>query len=347
MSLRQLLVILACWQGIALAKDEAPGERWEKVKPEQVGLQEKKLKQYAERVKGDGCIVRYGKMAYQWGDVKSSRDWASAAKPVLGTMLLFGVEHRVIDSVHTPVAKYGWPLREDDAGITFRQLACMTSGYACEEGPGAAWAYNDYGIELFAQSLERAFGRSLNDAAKDYLAPLQFEDGRTFGSRRGRGCTLSPRDMARLGWFWLNEFKWGERRLISHRLFTRNIRMGVVPELPRSVTTHPDDYLKVGTYGGGVNQTPWGPGCYGFGFWFNGQVATGERIWPSATSDAFQANGIWNRDTVTMYPSLELVVVVSSARKPGAFQPGVVEGRANQNMKLLMDAVITDRPKQW
>lgn len=347
MTLRILLVCLAGFGAWASAKDEAPGEQWERVKPEQVGLNEKKLKQYAERVKGDGCIVRHGKMAFQWGDVKSSRDWASASKPVLSTMLLFGVEHRVVDSVHAPISTYGWPLRGADAGITFRQLACMTSGYACEEPPGAAWAYNDYGIELLAQSLERAFGRSLNDTAKDFMAPLQFEDGRTFGSRRGHGCTLSPRDMARLGWFWLNEFKWGDHRLISHRLFTRNIKVGVPGDLPRSVSTKPDDYLNVDTYGGGVNQTPWGPGCYGFSFWFNGELAHGQKVWPAATSDAFQANGIWNRDTVTMYPSLKMVVVVSMARKPGAFQPGSPESAANQNMKLLMDAVVTDRPKRW
>lgn len=347
MILRFLFAFLAGALGCLSARDATPGPQWEKVKPEQVGLNEKKLKQYAERVKGDGCIVRYGKMAYQWGDVKSSRDWASASKPVLSTMLLFGVEHRIIDSVNTPIAQYGWALRGDDVGITFRQLACMTSGYACEEGPGAAWAYNDYGIELFAQSLERAFGRSLNDAAKDFMAPLQFQDGRVFGSRRGHGCTLSPRDMARLGWFWLNEFKWGDQRLISHRLFTRNIKVGVPTDMPRSASTEADDYLELDTYGGGVNQTLWGPGCYGFAFWFNGKLANGQRVWPAAPSDAFQANGIWNRDTVTMYPSLDMVVVVSMARKPGKFQPGMVEGAANQNMKLLMDAVVGDRPKRW
>ena len=53
------------------------------------------------------------------------------------------------------------------------------------------------------------------------------------------------------------------------------MRPGVPPDLPRSKTlSDPNDYLKIGSYGGGFNQGPVGPGMYGFNWWFNGPMGT-------------------------------------------------------------------------
>jgi hypothetical protein len=112
----------------------------------------------------------------------------------------------------------------------------------------------------------------------------------------------------------------------------------VPANLPRTATKKANDYLGIGSYGGGTDQTPYGPGVYGFNFWFNEATPAGPRVWPGAPPDTYQANGMWNRDTVTMFPGLKMVVAVRGA-KPGKFEPGKAEGEYNQNVRLLVDAV--------
>ena len=64
------------------------------------------------------------------------------------------------------IENQGWDLIAKDAPMTFAHLANMTSGYARGEAPGAAWAYNDYAIKLYAVTLfDRVLGTSANAAA--------------------------------------------------------------------------------------------------------------------------------------------------------------------------------------
>lgn len=344
--LRLLLIVsvlLASAVILTAAPVAYPGTVWKKENPASAGLDASLLREFAKRVGGDGCVIRNGVMVHEWGDVTSNRDWASAAKPVLATLLLIAVNNRLLPSPDTPVRTVGWPLQGKDAGITFSQLANMTSGYARGEAPGTAWSYNDYGIQLLARSLERVFKCPLDEAARRHLAPLQFQDSTIFASRNGLGLTLSPRDMARLGWLWLNEGRWKDRKIVSNKLFHRGIRIQVPASLPLSQQPG-QDYLGIGTYGGGAFQSTNGPGVYGMGFWFNGLLPNGRRTWPSLPADTFQANGAWNRDTVTVFPSLNMVVVTSMADRPGKFSPGS-KGTGDRNFRMLIDA-LKDPPRR-
>jgi CubicO group peptidase (beta-lactamase class C family) len=215
----------------------------------------------------------------------------------------------------------------------------MTSGYACLEAPGAAWGYNDFAIQLYARSLEKIFGQTMADAFAARFAALQFEDGAFFGHRNNLGVVASPRDFARLGWLWLNRGQWNGHEVISEKLFVACIVPQVPASLPQTKTksNSNDDYLRIGSFGGGTNQTPHGPGVYGFNFWFNELTANGQRVWPATPPDTYQANGLWNRDTLTIFPSLRMVVAVRGG-KPGKFEPGLPESEFNQNLKLIVDA---------
>ncbi|MEQ1828193.1 MAG: pectate lyase, partial [Pirellula sp.] len=154
-----------------------------------------------------------------------------------------------------------------------------------------------------------------------------------FGSRNGTGVTASPRDFARIGWLWLNRGNWNGKQIIKSQLMDEFLRAGVSHDLPRT-TDKGEDYLKIGSYGGGTNQTPYGPGVYGFNLWFNNKIGSGERVWPELPDDAFQANGMWNRDTLTIIPSWRMVIASRNA-KPGKFEPGTVDGQYNQNLRLI------------
>ncbi len=338
-----LLLIIAHPPQLRALPETFPQELWERPDPAILGINRDSLKRFSERVGGDGCIVKDGYLIHEWGHISRKRDWASASKPVLSTMLLLAVAQQKLAKVETSVKELGWALQPKDQDMTLLQLTNMTSGYHLLEKPGAVYAYNDYGIQLLAKSLERIYAQPLNEAALAALAPLQFQDGEVFGARNHVGATISPRDMARLGWFWLHQGRWGNQQLIPQELFTRNVRVQVPATMARSAGDA-EDYLGIGTYGGSTNQTPWGPGVYGFCFWFNGKLPSGERMWPSAPEDTFQANGMWNRHTVTMIPSRNMVIVVSQADSPGKFIPGNLDGAVNRNLKLLLDALPPATP---
>lgn len=340
-----LFLLLSCFNA-AGADLICPGKHWKHASPAEAGMDEAGLRAFVKSVGGSGCVVRNGRMVVEWGDSTANRDWASVAKPVLGTMLLLAVQNKKLKRTDLPVAQAGWPLEGKDSSITWRHLVDMTSGYARGEAPGAAWAYNDTAVQLLARSLEKVYGTSLETAAQRYLKPLRFEDGKVFGSRGGLGVVLSPRDMARLGWLWLNEGRWEDGKLMTEKLFAAHVRPDVPANLPQS-KTEGHDYLNVGTYGGGTSQTTNGPGIYGFNLWFNEKLPSGKRVWPAAPYDTYQANGMWNLHTVTVFPRLKMVAVIWGNEKRGRFKPGSISGRSNQQMKLLMDAVVTGRPKDW
>lgn len=317
-----------------------PGKTWEQRTPGEVGLEAAKVDAFAAAVGGDGVVIKDGYLVKTWGEVATHKWWASASKPVFSTLLLLAVHEGRLASVDAPVKSAGWALSPKDTPMTFRQLANMTSGYATADAPGTAWSYNDFAIQLYARSLEKIFGQPLAEAFGARFAALQLEDCAFFGHRHNLGVIASPRDFARLGWLWLHRGRWGDRVIIPEPLFTAHVRAQVPVDLPRAVSVagaKPDDYLGIGSFGGGTNQTAAGPGVYGMNFWFNRPTPTGERVWPAAPPDVYQANGLWNRDTLTIFPGLRMVVAVRGAT-PGKFEPGVSGSTYDQNLRLIVEA---------
>jgi CubicO group peptidase (beta-lactamase class C family) len=257
-------------------------------------------------------------------------------------MLFFAVNEGKVASVDHLVKDLGWNLIDKDKTMTMRHLANMVSGYARGEAPGAAWAYNDYGIKLYKLSVfDKIFNEgSANNAATkpNRLGALQFQDGSIFSSRGGYGLSTSPRDFARIGWFWANRGTWNGNQLIPKQFFDDYMKPGVPGNLPRTARSG-SDYLNIGTDGGPSDQSQWGPGIYGFNWWFNARVGTSNNLaWPDAPADLFMANGHWNRELMVVIPSLG---VVAAARGSwGTLSPGSASASMNRNLKLLADAVI-------
>lgn len=311
-----------------------PGAAWQFKEPAELGLDGARLDEFANRVGGVGCIVRQGYMVKTWGSQNSKGDWASAAKPVISTMLFFAVQEGLLTSVNERIEYWGWDLLPKDTTMEFYHLANMTSGYARGEAPGAAWAYNDYAISLYAKTLfDRVYQTSADSAATDpnRLGALNFQDGSIFSSRSGYGLYTSPRDFARIGWLWCNKGYWNGRHLLPQSFFDEYMKAHVPASLPRT-TVAGSDYLGVGTYGGGSDQTQYGPGIYGFNWWLNPNRSN----WPDVPEDAVQANGHWGGEVLTVIPSLSLVV--ANRGNNGSFEPGNPDSTMNQNLKLLVEA---------
>jgi hypothetical protein len=81
--------------------------------------------------------------------------------------------------------------------------------------------------------------------------------------------------------------------------------------------------------GGGTDQTPHGPGIYGFNWWFN----TEKRTWPD--EDTFQANGHWNGEVCCVIPSLRLV----AAWKGTGASRDTFNQPMNDYLRILVSAV--------
>ena len=318
-----------------------PGVSWATKSPAEAGLDAGKLQEFARRMGVDdpnfhssGCIVRHGYLVYSWGNQADNSNWASATKPVLSTLLFFAIKEGKLKSVDDKVGDWGWKLSDKDKPMTFRHLANMTSGYACQEPPGAAWNYNDPAIQLYFLTLEKVFGKDINSAATEYFRPLQLQDGVIFSST-GRLITTS-RDFARIGWFWLNRGDWAGKQLLPRKFFDDYMKPQVPGNLPLSVTKKADDYLGIGSYGGKPRPTAYGPGKYGFNWWFNvPEGGSAKPFLPDVPADIIMAIGHGGNFKVLMH-SLDLVI--AGRGDWGHIMPGTERVKFNANLKLLVDA---------
>ena len=359
-------LILGCWlmAAASLLPTAAegtrvfPGASWEQRDPAAAGLNAALLDNLASRLGGRGCVIKDGYVVKSWGDQAHVADVLSAAKPVLSTLLFFAIEEGVVKGVDQPIVDFGWELKEKDRGITFRHLGAMTSGYARPEAPGEAWAYNDYAIQLYQKTLfDKVFQQDAKAAAEhpQRLGALQFEDGLRFSERRR--ISASVRDFARIAWFWANDGNWGGKQVLPRHYFEEYRKPQAPRNLPVSREAKTDDYLKLKTYGGGSEHfTRFGPGIYGFNWWFNG---AGDRhrenlTWPDAPLDTFMAIGAGGNNAAVI-PSLGLVLVCAGGDWAD-LRAGDPASKINQALRLAAaaagyqpeaHAVVTGSMKKW
>lgn len=314
-----------------------PSKSWTPLDPAQAGFDPDALDRLARDLGGNGCLIQNGRMVASWGNPAQRSDWFSSAKPVFSTLLWFAVAEGLVSSVDEPIARWGWSLREKDRPITFRHLANMTSGYARPEGPGLAFSYNDFAIQLYQQTL---FDRVYRDDPTTVfnhprrLGPLQFEDRPTFNARRR--LLASPRDFARLAWFWLQRGRWGKTALLPSRFFDSHLQPDVPSDLPHTAEAETDDYLGIGSFGGGSDHfTRFGPGIYGFNFWFNasGRTHPDRLTWPDAPADTLMTIG-FGGNCAALFPSKRLAAVCAKGNW-GTLDAGQPDSTLNLRLRQI------------
>jgi hypothetical protein len=183
-----------------------PSSSWSTRTPAQVGLSRAALDELRDATGNRaGVIIKNGYLVYSWGNISAKFDWASAAKPLVSTMLFFAIRENRLPGVGSLIENQGWNLIYKDEDMTFHHLANMTSGYALPERPGTRWGYNDYGIMLYNRTLfDRVFRQAPNAAvrASSRLGPLNFQDGTLYGSARGGGTNQNFPGQRRYGYNW-------------------------------------------------------------------------------------------------------------------------------------------------
>ena len=289
---------------------------------------------------GRGCVLNKGRVVADWGDQTERRDVLSSAKPVLTTLLFFAIAERKIAGLDSRIADYGWELEAKDKSMTFAHLTSMTSGYGRPEAPGQAWAYNDFAINLYQKTLfDRLFQQTPEAVGARLENALGLQDGLLFRPVNRR-MSASVRDFARIGEFWVNKGKWKGKQVLPKRLFDQYCRPQTPRDLAQTMKANTNDYLKIGTYGGGSDHfTEYGAGIYGGNWWFNGlgRLHPNSVTWPDAPRDTFMSIGAGGNCSV-MIPSRKIVLVAMGAGW-GKHEAGNADAPTNRYIKQ----VIADR----
>lgn len=315
-----------------------PGEEWQTAAPDERGVNPEELDELARLLGSRGCVIKDGYIVKTWGSLTKKGDWLSAAKPVLSTLLLFAIQEGKVAGVDSRVWDYGWEFRPKDRSITFRHLASMSSGYARPESTGEAWAYNDYAIQLYQQTLfDRVYKGDPAEIANDVsrFGALGLQDGLSFRTTNRR-MSASVRDFARIAWFWLNKGRWRDRQLLPRESFEEFMSPRTPRRLAHTAGKKTDDYLGIGTFGGGSDHfTHYGAGIYGGNWWFNGtgRLHPDRLTWPDAPPDTVMAIGFGGNSSAFI-PSLNIALVAAGADW-GRLEAGRTHSRMNQILKHL------------
>jgi CubicO group peptidase (beta-lactamase class C family) len=214
-------------------------------------------------------------------------DVASVTKSITSTLAGIAVSEGKIKSLSQPmISFFPAPVANNDERkqkITIGHLLSMTSGLQCEAGlneltllrmkesanwikfmldlpmaeePGKKFAYNSGGMHLVSGIVTRVTGQSAAEFARHSLfEPLGIRDfewpSDPQSISHGWGdLHLHPRDMAKIGYLWLNQGVWNGKRLIS------------ADWMQQAAQVHAKD----------------GTGEYGYGFWIRPDIGLYEAL---------------------------------------------------------------------
>ncbi|TLM99908.1 serine hydrolase, partial [bacterium] len=94
--------------------------------------------------------------------------------------------------------------------------------------PGEQWAYNTGCTDLLTEILRRATGSNILDYGREYLFdPLDIDDVTWYKDDRGNylggsGLALTPRDMAKFGYLFLNNGTWNGEEVLNSNWVARS-----------------------------------------------------------------------------------------------------------------------------
>ncbi len=192
----------------------------------------------------------------------------------------------------------------------------FVAGHPLRAEPGTTWSYSSGDTNVAAavvgDALASRYGERWPWAA--LFEPLGMTSA--VWERDGSGTYLgssyvwaTPRDLARFGLLLLRDGCWGERR--------------VLPEGWVGWSTEVAE---------GLRRDPRGrePGeVQGRSVWLNRpvpEIGQAERPWPAAPEDTFAALGHW-KQSITVIPSLDLVIVRTGDDRDGSFRHGELLAR--------------------
>ena len=198
----------------------------------------------------------------------------------IGEGFLGGVGDKVLDYFPEAVGMPGW--EESKRDMTIEHLLTMTSGIwdYCEDeeaqdaalrsfllpqacAPGTQWKYGGSGPDILVGIIERATGQSLLTFAHEKLfdplgiASVEWETWPSGAPIGGWGIWITPRDMARFGYLYLNYGRWEDRQIIPADYVLRSKSRSMAPQGYGYLLTNNKAWPFTGSYesGGAASQS--------------------------------------------------------------------------------------------
>lgn len=202
------------------------------------------------------------------------------------------------------------------AAYTQRDLTSFGLGHSMAYRPGEAWSYSTVDSQLLSAAFGALTGQSLEDFASQRLfSALGIDDwiwpadanGVSLG---GMGLELTPRDMAKLGFLYLNRGAWDGQELLR-------------PDWVRLSTTPQGS--GVNAWSGQTVPIEW----YGMQWWtWKPELFGGQR--------AIAAQG-YGGQHVILLPDLDMIVVMTA--KPDV-DPDAADAHINQGYDLVKYSIL-------
>jgi len=255
-----------------------PTKKWKTSTPEKQAMNSSQLQQINEYVKEklpatrSVLVVRNGFVVfeeYYTGDQDDRGTLWSATKSVTSALIGIALEKGYLDSIDQKMVDF-FPEFETEAlnpqvrEITIRHLLTMTAGFGhdsmglsnpdhigtmlesqLQTAPGQVFAYNSTSSNLLSMIITKATGMTALEFGESYLfeplgiSNLDWTDifGYTIGSQ---SLSMTTRDMAKVGYLYLNEGIWGKRQIIPKEWVEESTQTQV--EVPNNEQVIDEDY---------------------------------------------------------------------------------------------------------
>jgi CubicO group peptidase (beta-lactamase class C family) len=303
-----ILICLCCLQCRLVADQPRvwPAPDWQTAMPETQGIDKEKLealRAFCEERKSRGLLViRHGKIVGEWYWDGTEKETLlpvfSVTKSVTSTAVGFLVDEGKV-KLDQPAADFFPEWKDDDRkGITVGHLLSMTSGLKREElgyflgrdqiqstlkqtladPPGTKWEYNNLACNALSGIVRKASGQELSAFLQSRLYdPLGIKhvkmDKSGENATAHAGLRITPRELAKIGYLFLNKGQWDGKRLLSEKWVAE--------------ATKPSQELNP---------------VYGLLWWLSPQLLR------QVPPDGFYANGLFG-NYLEVFPSKDLIVV--------------------------------------
>lgn len=298
-----------------------PTRGWRESEPSRQGLDPDLLRRTSDFIPANLprtsslLVVRHGYIvqeSYFTGGPETPRSLWSVTKSVLSTLVGIALAEGRIRSLDQPMLDF-FPeysvgaLDPGVRGITLRHLLTMSDGISWEgldfllaedklagplrHEPGTRFYYNSMSPQVLSIILTRSTGRSARDYALQRLfGPLGISEVRwpeVQGHSLGAfGLELSTRDLAKIGYLFLNQGRWAGRQIVPPEWIAEATRPHI--RAPRS-----QEFIAL--------TGPYFVDQYGFYWW----------IRPDQDPPAYLAQG-YGGQFLYVIPGLDLVAVITA-----------------------------------
>lgn len=327
-----VLVVCSCKSELEATITVFPQEYWEEKEPEELGVDSEKLQEaldYLASESGeDGLeevfIARKGYLIYKGDSIYKKHNIYSSSKSFTSTVLGLLDDFDIVNA-YDNAKEIDSTFETLYPTLKLKHFANMTSGYSAKGAsrwnePSEDWSWTPYEMDepLFEPGTEYAywdeaqmmFGRLLTMRAKETLKSIfdrkigqhigmgeydWITEGEVDGIPINNGCTgvmINAEQLARFGHFYLNEGHWNGKQLLSRYWIKRATSNQVDTDIIADTDRKNAD----------------GRGCYGYNWWVNGIMPTGEYHMPDAPKSLYYASGLHN-NMCFVIPEWDMVFV--------------------------------------